>query len=686
MPRPLPLIAAAFVLALLSAQGAENAQNAMMGADLLMTALTPAAEERVEFSGASAFKKEELMAAIAEEVREFVERGLTPARADDTAYYLGSFYRKKGFAKVAVAYEIHGNKLVLKVTEGPRSLLRGVTFQGNRSLPEATLWEYFLGATPERLAKEPEMFPFNAGEISGGADRVRGLYISEGFLDATVDASQIALSENDTRAAVTVKIDERQRYTFGDVRFAGRTLRTDAEMVKAMGEPVGGPFSATKTTNAQHNLQSFYKVHGYFQAEVAVAADPAKAVRGRVPVRFDITPGPLFRIGEIKAQGTDRLRADFLPKRFAHLRGETYDPEKLDETFREMLRTGLFKNLRISPKPVGKDTLELDLAVEEAKAREVGFTIGAGSYEGVSIGVRLADRDLFGRGRPLSLAVDYSQRGLRGELLYVDPWLLDSRFSLRSKLFSAARDEQGYSKNEIGARLDLARQLLPHLEVAAFVEQATVSVTDKGIGTALLGPLSYSLTSAGLTTSVDFRDDPTNPSRGLIFTTAFDFTMIDSQPAFTRGTVRFSYYLPVRKCLLAFGARAGLIEPINDASGIPVDVRYFNGGATTVRSFSERELGPKGLSGDPVGGDFYTVLNMEFTFPLVGALQGAVFVDAGNVTDSDHIGLSDMRYAVGAGLRYKLPIGPLRLDYGLNPSPRADEARGAFHFSFGFAF
>ena len=53
---------------------------------------------------------------------------------------------------------------------------------------------------------------------------------------------------------------------------------------------------------------------------------------------------------------------------------------------------------------------------------------------------------------------------------------------------------------------------------------------------------------------------------------------------------------------------------------------------------------------------------------------------------SDEIGLSEMRYAVGAGLRYKLPSGPLRLDYGLNPSPRADEARGAFHFSFGFAF
>jgi outer membrane protein insertion porin family len=53
---------------------------------------------------------------------------------------------------------------------------------------------------------------------------------------------------------------------------------------------------------------------------------------------------------------------------------------------------------------------------------------------------------------------------------------------------------------------------------------------------------------------------------------------------------------------------------------------------------------------------------------------------------SEDVGLNDMRYAVGAGLRYKLPVGPIRLDYGVNPDPRPFEDFGAFHFSFGFAF
>jgi outer membrane protein assembly factor BamA len=106
-----------------------------------------------------------------------------------------------------------------------------------------------------------------------------------------------------------------------------------------------------------------------------------------------------------------------------------------------------------------------------------------------------------------------------------------------------------------------------------------------------------------------------------------------------------------------------------------------------VRSFGERELGPHDPKGNPIGGEFFTVFNIEYTFPIIGELQGAVFTDAGNLLPtSEKPGLDDLRYALGFGLRYKLPIGPIRLDYGFNPDPHAHEDDGAFHFSFGFAF
>lgn len=160
---------------------------------------------------------------------------------------------------------------------------------------------------------------------------------------------------------------------------------------------------------------------------------------------------------------------------------------------------------------------------------------------------------------------------------------------------------------------------------------------------------------------------------------------------------------------LALGFRGGIVSPFGDSKGkfgvdtdtdpktppvlrgsrFPIDERFFNGGSTSVRSFAERELGPYDKkSGDPIGGEAFTIINVEYLFPLVLAdLRGAVFLDAGNLlADASEFGFANERYGVGAGLRYNLPIGPLRLDYGINPAPRQNEAFGAFHFSFGFAF
>ena len=204
--------------------------------------------------------------------------------------------------------------------------------------------------------------------------------------------------------------------------------------------------------------------------------------------------------------------------------------------------------------------------------------------------------------------------------------------------------------------------------------------------------------------------------RGLVINNTLDLALsaLGSDIEFVRGTVRVGYYIPFgpkplapgvvedntgsglqrwfRQSSLAFGARAGIIHSLttsgaDEATAIPIDERFFNGGGNTVRSFGERDLGPHDRKGHPIGGEFFTIFNIEYTVPIFGELEGALFTDAGNLLPTaEEPGLDDMRYALGVGLRYKLPIGPVRLDYGVNPNPQNGEDFGAFHFSFGFAF
>src|SRR5690606_15846892 len=135
---------------------------------------------------------------------------------------------------------------------------------------------------------------------------------------------------------------------------------------------------------------------------------------------------------------------------------------------------------------------------------------------------------------------------------------------------------------------------------------------------------------------------------------------IGSEVEFLKATGRLGYYLPVGRNTLRLGAKTGIISPTGDTDVIPIDLRFFAGGAQSVRSFQERSLGLRDpLSGDPIGGNFYTLFNFEYEMPVkqLEGLSVGPFADAGNlIIDDADAGLNDMRYAVGLGLRYQTPI------------------------------
>lgn len=654
----------------------------------------PVQMTNLQFRGVTAFPEDDLKAVIAEQLGGIAEGGLTPAAADDTAFFLAIYYRKFGYSQVEVTEEITASgELVLNVKEGPLTHVAETNFVGNEYIDDETLRGYLLGATMERLSTSEEELPFIEGDILTGAERIRGYYLAEGFLDSEVSKPEVELSPDGTRAAITIQMVEGTRYLVGQAEIEGdlvfRTTNPNSELDQLLAKYKGQPFTPTQLQNMRRAVVYFYKQRGYYKVEVDAEADPALAVEGVVPIRLIVESGALYRFDGITTKGVKRLRESFLQKRFGQLTGQIYDPEKVNEVFREMMRTGLFSRLQVNQKAVENNEVRLSLVVQEAKSKELGFSLGYGTFEGAFVGFSAGERNLLGTGRSISGGVQASQRYYDGEIVFHDRWFLESKFDFRARLNALTTRYDGYTKFEIGAQGVLSRQLTEHLNVNAFLQGRHVTVTGTGIDPAYLGPTDYIVTTPGVSASLDYRDSPLNPRQGWIASTSLEFasSALGSDVDYLRSTYRFSYYLPVlKKGLLAFGARGGLLVTGSEPLGLPIDERFFNGGSRSVRSFAERELGPRDGNDFPVGGQSFTTYNIEFVYPIVGGLQGAVFVDAGSVGAESLDGISDLRYGIGAGLRYALPIGPLRLDYGVNPSPREGEAFGAFHFSFGFAF
>jgi outer membrane protein insertion porin family len=671
----------------------------------------------IEFRGEQAFDEKTLRSQLKEEITTIDDYGLSPARADDLAFFLEVFYRKHGYAKVNVQYAIESqNRLRLDITEGPLMTLGKVTFDGNAKEPADKLFEYAVGPTRERYSKLQKNLPFVAADMEEGANLVHRLYVAEGFLNAVVDSPRYVYRDQNNQVDVIIPIHEGQQYFFGSVSFTGQTVY-DAETLRGqMLDLLQQPYTDARIADIPRRLQAFFKSRGYYDVKVEATGTPEEAVNGRVPVQIAVATGPVYHFDGARVTGLNRLHPSYVIKRFNKLSGKTYSPDVLDERFRTLMRTGLFNLLQIKPVPVDGNLLRLDISAEEAKSKEFGFSVGYGTYEGGIIGVQFRDRDLFGYGRPLTTSVEVSQRSYKGEILYEDPFFFDTDFAFKARLAAFTFDFDGYSKFEVGGRLELTRKITKYDEAGLIIAVRHVKIFDATIRPSFLGDQSYLVNTIGFTNTFDMRESPYVAPRGFMINNTLDLasSAFGSDIEFIRSTIRLGYYLPFgpkpltpgvvedkpgtplqrwfQQSLIAFGARAGIIHSLTvsgpeEATAIPIDERFFNGGATTVRSFAERDLGPHDRKGNPIGGEFLTVFNIEYTFPIFGELQGALFTDAGNLLPtSEEPGLDDMRYAVGGGLRYKLPIGPVRLDYGVNPDPHDDEDFGAFHFSFGFAF
>lgn len=636
-------------------------------------------DPRVSFRGHDAFSARTLEKEIERDLEAYFEspRALV---LDDAVYRLTAFYRVRGYPDVAIRADSDGKRVVFHVDEGGRLFMGRVHVRGNDRIPDRELREEIEVKLPGGD------LPFSEKLLGLYEEGIRSAYLRRGFLDMVVEPPRSRPDPARRAMNVTFTVREGIQYTLSEV--AGHP--EDPGLKKKLAGMLNGPYAPATPESIEAAVLEHLRNSGHPFGKVS-AKPTIDGSTGRVVVRVVWEAGPYARFGALNIQGLESVRRSFVRDRAGLEKGRPYQAAEMREAERRLLETGLFKRVTVLPGVFEQESglLEVEIRVEEAAPGEASVRAGYGSLDGFRIGGDVGYNNLFGGGELLRAGATASRIGSRLDVEGAVPWLLGTDLRLSVAYYYEDADFPSFEVFSRGLVPSLTYPWSKRVTTTLGGRYALVRTEDLDVAPDPEEALDFDYRSAFGTAAWDERDEPARPTRGfrLVGQGEWSPSAFGSDIQFLKWSGRVDAYAPLTdRVVLAVAFQAGVIAPLEETGEIPIALRYFAGGTTTVRGFEFARVGPS-VDGEPVGGESYGALQAEVRFPIAGDFLGAVFTDRGGVWERrGGVDLGETRYSVGAGVRYLTSAGAIVLDFGWNPRRRAGEAGGAAHLSIGFPF
>jgi outer membrane protein assembly factor BamA len=459
----------------------------------------------------------------------------------------------------------------------------------------------------------------------------------------------------------------------------------------------GLPYRLRDVARSRETLLAAWRRAGYLDARVRPDVAFSEA-RDEARVSFVVEPGPRTIVEHVVLTGLGRTRAVAVEREMALRPGEPFSFERVLESQRRLSGLGIFERVSIAELDPARDRRrDVVVSVQEAPRTTWSWGVGYSEQDRLRGSVELTRRNLGGLGRTASVFARGSFRGSRFQLNLREPWLLGRKLDSFVTAFWEEENRTSFDYNRKGGIMQAGRTLSPRtsLILRYLYQDTNVYNIEVPIDEIDRQYRTYAVSGPSASVVFDTRDDPLEPKRGLFL--GADLQLSASAlggESYLRGFFQATNVRRVRPDLVCvLSARLGLARTYgSEAPQLPLPERFFAGGDYGPRGFPVDGVGPQVLGTDgklyPTGGNALVLGGGEVRYNLTRALQLASFVDTGNVyPEVRDVALGELRWSAGLGVRYRTPIGPIRLDWGyvLDPQP-GDSGRSHFHLTIGHAF
>ncbi len=560
--------------------------------------------------------------------------------------------------------------LITQTTEGFK--VKNIDFHGNHTFSDKELRKVLYTACEEIY-----------DEFQANMDKKRlvSFYRNRGFKNVKITEWNKKIVDFKHRLIrCDIYIEEGLRTYVREVKIEGNECFSDKELSRIIKLKSGDPLNEEHIFIDKYTLADFCTEHGYPYAEVEHEVNDS--VTYEVILSFQVKEHQLVRFGNIQIKGHESVRNTIITREIPFNKGDIYSLRKLHTSQARIYGTDLFDEVKFEVVGIKekKDTVDVLFLVKERLPRWVVLGGGYSSPNRMWCDLGWGHSNLWNNGQKLEILGNYELNPFKTEELqkvkmnitYREPYFLNTDFKAELApfyKFYKMDEEPAYELSHIGTEGRIGKYIGKHTQ--AFISYNYEKVTSKGEVEESGGIVN----SAIFSISYDTKDNIFYPRTGGIQSFSYEYAGLGGNYKFNKFICNFSLNIRFLRNAIATRIKFGGI--LKEA---PLERKFALGGVNTIRGY------PDMIYISEEWKNWLGLMNIEFRIPIWKNFELAYFTDVGDVWEKkEDIIFKDMKVGTGFGLRYRTPIGPLRIDYGYKIL-ETDPGKGRLYLGIGYMF
>jgi outer membrane protein insertion porin family len=633
------------------------------------------------------------------------------AALDKSENELKRLYVARGKYAVSIkttVKELERNRVsvTFDVVEGDVSKIRQINIVGNQAFSDKQLLELMKLTTPTMWTWASSNDKYSKQKLAADQEVIRSFYMDDGYLEFTIDSTQVSISADKKDIYITINITEGEKYTVSDIKLnSPENILSHEEMRKLIEIKAGDVFSRKNLTEAQKKISDRLGDDGYAFANVSAVPEVNKE-KHEVAFTFVADPGQRVYVRRINVIGNTKTKDEVIRREFRQMEGAWFATKKIQKSKQRVDKLDFFSEVGMETPLVQstKDQVDLNVSVKEKPTGSFNVGAGISSSQGLVLTAGVTQSNLFGTGKVLSTQINTSKSNQVYSVSYTNPYYTDNGVSRGFDLYQRNVDTTSTSISPYksytsggGVRFGVPIGEDETMLYGMSVEQATYELVPES-------PVQYQnyVNIFGTTTNNvlgtvgwarDSRDSAIYPTEGKVQRASLEVSTPASDQRYYKMTYQHQNFFPISKeTTLLIGGELGTAGSY-DARPLPFFKNFYAGGVGSVRGYEPNSLGPRDINGAYLGGDKRILLNTEFLFPMPGSgkdksVRLSAFLDGGIIygVPSEIEATDGARFSRGLALTWISPVGPLKLSYAWPINEQPNDRLQRLQFTLGQIF